>query len=67
MTRTKIDIENQVENGINYNEPFEVLAQIYPHEVYKSHPSKFWNYFHAKFPKISKEKMLEFLEKQYYK
>jgi len=41
---------------------FELFATIYPHEAYIEWPNRFWDFFHTKYPEISREKMEEILK-----
>lgn len=36
---------------------FSMLAQAHPIEAYEMYPDRFWEYFHSKFPAISKDVM----------
>ena len=39
-----------------------VFFDIYPHEGYAAFPEQFWNYFHKKFPNVSRKEMEEILK-----
>jgi hypothetical protein len=40
-----------------YETAFEWFAEAHPHEAYQTWPERFWNYFHAKQPEITRERM----------
>lgn len=41
---------------------FEMLANVYPHEMHGSSPERFWCYFHEREPTVSRENMVKALE-----
>lgn len=38
------------------------FARVYPHECYDDDPERFWRFFHAKRPSVSREDMVRALE-----
>ena len=41
---------------------FDCFAGIYPHEAYETYPDRFWEYFHRKFPAVSRDAMEKMLK-----
>jgi hypothetical protein len=40
---------------------YRCFATAYPHEAYESDPEAFWKFFHEKYPKISRRRMVKLL------
>lgn len=40
---------------------FEILARHYPNQAYKQNPEQYWEFFHKRFPALSRETMIELL------
>lgn len=50
------DIDTECEQ-----QAFETFAQLYPVEAQAQDPDRFWKYFHAQFPDLTRDLMLELL------
>ena len=40
---------------------YEIFAHAYPHEAYDEDPVAFWEFYHARFPNVSREEMEQML------
>lgn len=54
MTTPKQDADQQA---------FETIAHLHPHAAYASDPERFWQYFHARHPNLSREWMVDNLKR----
>jgi hypothetical protein len=41
---------------------FEIMARHYPNQAYKQNPEQYWEYFHRRFPPLSRQDMVELLK-----
>ena len=54
--RTELTNENAKEIA------WEWFAEAHPHEAYAAHPKRFWRFFHARMPFVTRDQMVALLK-----
>lgn len=58
---THLDVTESTTDADIERFSFEAFATAHPHEAHEAYPDRFWEFFHAQCPRLSREEMRSLL------